>query len=84
MPNTFEAKGGGRDDPHHEQQDEQDHDRRLCRRCFLLRLRRFSYCHSVRAGRHYYGVHYYLRPAAGRRTGRLRIYAIGTDNRMTR
>ena len=26
--------------------------------CFLLRLRRFSYCHPVRAGRHYYGVHF--------------------------
>lgn len=49
-----------------------------------LRLRRFSYCHSVRAGRHCFGVHYYLRPAAGGRTGRPRIYAIGTDTRMIR
>ena len=60
-------------------------DRRLRRCCFLLRLRRFSYCHPVRAGRHYYGVHYYLRSGAGTAgTGRLCTYAIGTDNRMTR
>ena len=32
--------------------------RRLRRCCFLLRLCRFQYCHSVRAGRHYYGVHF--------------------------
>ena len=38
-----------------------------------------------RAGRHYYGVHYYLRSGAGTAgTGRLCTYAIGTDNRMTR
>ena len=58
---------------------------RLHRRCLLLRLCRFPYCHSVRAGRHYYGVHYYLHSGTGTAgTGSFSTHAIGTDRRMTR